>query len=145
MIARRDDGIELDTDVNRIDRDLLHAWLSGDAYWALGRDRTTVDRSLEHSRVVAAYSPGPDASRMLAFARMVTDDATFAWLCDVYVAPAARGRGIGTWMIDEYVSLLRDSGVYRFLLATRDAHEVYRRVGFRPLAQPERWMELDLR
>ena len=79
----------------------------------------------------------------MAFARAVTDGATFAWLCDVYVDPAERGRGLGTWLADRARRPhLLEIGVPRVLLATWDAHGVYAKAGFTPLARPERWMEL---
>ena len=81
----------------------------------------------------------------VAIARAVTDGATFAWVCDVYVAPDARGIGIGSWMVDELVKLLEAEGILRVVLATRDAHEVYARLGFEPLANPSTWMERDRR
>ena len=74
--------------------------------------------------------------------RMVTDHATFGWLCDVYLDPDHRGRGLGTWMVDEVCAVYATSGMRRLLVATSDAHEVYRRVGFGPLAEPSRWMEI---
>jgi GNAT superfamily N-acetyltransferase len=140
VIATRD-GMQLDDDAARLDVELVHRWLSEQAYWALGRDRETVQRSLAASRVLGAYAD----ERLVGLARAVTDGATFAWLCDVFVDDAARGRGIGSWLVGELVGSLRADGVYRVLLATRDAHEVYRRLGFEPLADPGRWMELDAR
>lgn len=135
------DGYELSDDPARLDVDMVHRWLSEHAYWALGRSRETVERSLRGSRVLAAY----DGPRPVALARAVTDGATFAWLCDVYVEPAARGAGLGTRLVRELVGRLRADGVYRVVLVTRDAHEVYRRIGFRELADPARWMEIDTR
>ena len=119
----------------------MHQWLSTQAYWALGRSRETVARSLAASTVLGAYDEG----RLVGLARAVTDDATFAWVCDVYVEVTHRGRGIGSALVRELVRRLREDGVYRVLLATRDAHEVYRRLGFTELAEPQRWMQLDLR
>ena len=119
----------------------MHQWLSTQAYWALGRSRETVARSLTASTVMGAY----DEDQLVGLARAVTDGATFAWVCDVYVEAAHRGRGIGSALVAQLVSRLRGQGVYRVLLATRDAHEVYRRLGFTELAEPDRWMQLDLR
>ena len=81
----------------------------------------------------------------VAFARAVTDGATFAWICDVYVAREHRGRGVGTWLVDRVLEDLEAQGLQRFLLATRDAHDVYRRSGFEPVAGPQRFMEIDRR
>jgi GNAT superfamily N-acetyltransferase len=76
---------------------------------------------------------------------LVTDWATFAWLCDVYIARTARGRGLGTWLAQVANDLVLSMGVHRVILATADAHEVYAKAGFAPLLRPDRWMEIDLR
>jgi GNAT superfamily N-acetyltransferase len=140
MHLKRDDGYELSDDKSRIDVDLVGEWLATDAYWALGRPRRKTAAAIEASESYGIYAP--DGSQA-AFARMVTDRETFAWLCDVYVARPHRGRGLGTWMVgalrDEYQAM----GLRRILLATNDAHGVYATAGFTPLAAPERWMELE--
>jgi GNAT superfamily N-acetyltransferase len=76
---------------------------------------------------------------------VVTDGATFAWLCDVYIDRKARGVGLGGWLVGVARDHLLERGVYRIVLATADAHEVYAREGFAPLGVPGRWMEIDLR
>jgi GNAT superfamily N-acetyltransferase len=139
----RDDGYVLSTDPARIDLDRVHSWLSTDAYWAKGRPRETVARSIEASTVFGIYRP--QDGRQVAFARAVTDGATFAWLCDVYVDPGERGRGLGTWLAVATKAHFQETGVRRVLLATWDAHGVYAKAGYAPLAVPEQWMELDLR
>jgi GNAT superfamily N-acetyltransferase len=83
--------------------------------------------------------------RQVAFARVVTDGATFAWIGDVFVDQHHRGRGLGTWLVESIVEDLAALGVQRVLLATRDAHEVYRRCGFAALDGADRWMEIDRR
>jgi GNAT superfamily N-acetyltransferase len=139
----RADGYELSTDPARLDVDLVHRWLSTDAYWALGRNREAVARTFAGSLGYGVYRPGNGGQ--VAVARVVTDRVTFAWLCDVYVDPAERGRGLGTWLAGAVRDHLADLGVRRVLLATEDAHGVYGKLGFAPLADPRRWMELDLR
>ncbi|SCL57880.1 Acetyltransferase (GNAT) family protein [Micromonospora citrea] len=139
----RDDGYLLSTDPGRIDLDRVHHWLSTDAYWAIGRDRETVARAFAASVPFGVYRPGD--GRQVAVARVVTDRATFAWLCDVYVDPGERGRGLGTWLAGAVRDHLAGLGVRRILLATHDAHEVYAKVGFAPMTDPHRWMQLDQR
>ncbi|MET8464830.1 GNAT family N-acetyltransferase [Micromonospora zamorensis] len=139
----RNDGYLLSTDPALLDLGLVHHWLSTDAYWALGRDRATVDRAFAGSLPFGVYRP--EDGRQVAVARVVTDRATFAWLCDVYVDRAARGRGLGGWLASAARDHLDELGVRRILLATNDAHQVYARVGFTPLDVPERWMNLDRR
>ena len=137
----RDDGLILSDDKSRLDLDRICAWLAT-AYWADTRDRATIERSLATSRPYGAYAPD---GTQVALARAVTDFAVIAWIGDVIVDPAWRGKGIGTWMMRAVVDDLVARGVSRILLATNDAHEVYRRVGFTALRRPERWMEHDIR
>lgn len=129
------------TDDALLDVDRIHRWLSEDAYWSLGRSRETVERSLRHSVNLGAYEDGPDGPVQVGFLRIVTDRATFAWVCDVYVEPAARGHSVGKQLMAEADRLMREHGVRRAILATADAHGLYEQFGFRPLADPSRWME----
>lgn len=134
------EGYEFSADKTRLDVDRVHHWLAEDSYWAAGRARETVVRSIEGSACYGVYDRD---GRQVAFARAVTDGATFAWLCDVYVDRSARGAGIGTWMVTGIREALRDQGVLRIVLATADAHGVYEKAGFGPLIRPDRWMEVD--
>jgi GNAT superfamily N-acetyltransferase len=135
--VRRDlgEGIELDDDPTRIDVDAVHDFLANHAYWAEGRTRETVERTVrEASRVVGLYADG----RQIGFARAFTDGVAAVYLADVYVVPAHRGRGLGAELVREMVegSPWADR---KWLLHTRDAHELYRRFGFG--APSERVME----
>ena len=119
------DGYELDDDPDRIDLDAVHAYLTA-SYWAEGRSRETVERLVRTAqRVVGLYAGGGQ----VGFCRAVSDDASLAYLADVYVLPEHRGRGLGVELVREMI----DNGPYadrRWLLHTRDAHELYRRFGF---------------
>ncbi|MGW3010162.1 GNAT family N-acetyltransferase [Streptomyces sp. NPDC001219] len=137
MITRREDGYEVDTDPDRLDVGLVHHWLSTDAFWALGRSRETVEQSISGSLNFGLYD---DSGAQVAYARVVTDRATFAWLCDVYVAPTHRGRGLGTWLAEAVRDRLAPYRLKRTLLSTRDAHEVYAKVGFVPVPDPQHLM-----
>jgi GNAT superfamily N-acetyltransferase len=132
-------GYTLSTDPARLDTGRVHAWLSTDAYWALGRSRQVVERGFGASLSFGVYRPD---GVQVAVARAVTDSATFAWLCDVYVDPTERGHGLGTWMVGAVRDELATRGVRRILLATADAQGVYAKLGFVPLADTDRWMEL---
>lgn len=134
-----DDDYEIDSDLSRMDLDLVHGWLSNDAFWALGRSRETVEVAALNSLNFGAFTSGGD---QVGYGRVVTDLATFAWLCDVYVAPDHRGNGLGTRLTEAAVARLRPLGLKRVVLATLDAHEVYARVGFVPLPDPEQLMIL---
>ncbi|MEU8527152.1 MULTISPECIES: GNAT family N-acetyltransferase [Streptomyces] len=131
---------EVSTDPSRLDRERVHHWLSTDAYWALGRPRATQDRAIDGSLNFGAYHR--ETGEIAAYARIITDGTTFAWLCDVYVDRAARGTGLGTALVTAVRDHLEPFGLRRVLLATADAHGVYEKVGFKPLDEPSKWMAL---
>jgi GNAT superfamily N-acetyltransferase len=132
----------LTADESRISIPTIYHWLSTEAYWAQGRSREAVDTSIENSYLYAVLT---NDGQTVACARMITDHVTFGWVCDVFVDLAYRGRGLGSWMVGEIVDYWSNVGVRRILLATRDAHDVYAKVGFTPLAHPGRMMEIDRR
>ena len=120
------DGIELDDDPARVDGDAVHDFLANEAYWALGRPRETVERTVrEASRVVGLYA----GERQIGFARAFTDGVAAVYLADVYVLPEYRGRGFGIELVREMI----EAGPFadrKWLLHTADAHELYRKLGF---------------
>ena len=122
-------------DPGRLDLTRVHGWLR-DEYWSPGIRREVVERAFANSLSVGAYT----ADGQVAVARAVTDCATFAWLCDVFVAPAMRGRGIARAMVRELMADARLQTLRRWCLATRDAHGVYAAVGFAPV-DARIWME----
>ncbi|MCQ9133028.1 GNAT family N-acetyltransferase [Streptomyces hilarionis] len=134
------EGYEISADPARVDVGRVHRWLSADAYWAIGRTLDTQERAIAGSLNFGVYDTA--SGEQVACARVVTDLATFAWLCDVYVDPAVRGKGIGTALAEAARDHLAPYGLRRILLATHDAHGVYEKAGFRPLAAPEQWMAL---
>ncbi|MEU6659345.1 GNAT family N-acetyltransferase [Streptomyces sp. NPDC046821] len=142
-LAMLPDGYEISYDTARVDAARVHRWLSTDAYWALGRAREHQDRAIAGSLNFGVYDSA--SGEQVAYARVVTDHATFAWLCDVYVDPAARGKSLGTALVAALRAHLESYGVHRILLATHDAHGVYEKAGFAPLAEPEKWMALVLK
>jgi GNAT superfamily N-acetyltransferase len=130
-------GLELDDDPVRVDVDEVHRFLAMESYWARGRPRETVESLVrEAQRVVGLY----DGERQIGFARAVSDGVAFAYLADVYVLPAYRGRGLGVALVREMV----ENGPYagcKWLLHTGDAHGLYEKLGFGPPS--ERLMERD--
>ncbi|WP_200302842.1 GNAT family N-acetyltransferase [Streptomyces adelaidensis] len=136
------EGYEISADFERVDVGRVHHWLSTDAYWAIGRPREKQESAMRGSLNFGVYEVG--SGEQVAYARVVTDRATFAWLCDVYVDPAARGKGLGTALVAGVREHLRPYGLRRILLATHDAHGVYAKLGFAPLAKPDTWMALVL-
>ena len=125
-------------DPDDIDRERVHHWLSEQAYWALGRARDVQDAAIDASRNFAVIDTATGAQ--VAYARVVTDGVTFAWLCDVFVDPEVRGECVGIGLIEGVVTALEPLGLRRILLATADAHGLYEKFGFAALVQPERWM-----
>ena len=138
VTAGRRIDYEIDTDLARMDLDRVHGWLSTDAYWALGRTRDTVETAARHSLNFGVFTTD---GTQVAYARVATDYATFAWLCDVYVDRGHRGRGLGTRLTEAVVARVRPMRLRRVLLATNDAHDVYARVV--PMPDPETLMVLD--
>lgn len=126
----------LTTDRSRFDVDAIHAFLSEEAYWCLGRPRPVLEKAMDNSLCFGLL----EGHMQIGFMRAVTDRATFAWLCDVYILPAWRGRGLARWMLNAALEHEDLRGLRRIVLATRDAHALYAEVGFVPLLQPERWM-----
>jgi ribosomal protein S18 acetylase RimI-like enzyme len=121
------DGLELDDDSGRVDVDAVHDFLANHSYWASGRPRETVERLVrEAQRVVGLY----DLDRQAGFARAFTDGTALVYLADVYVLPEFRGRGLGVELVREMVEQGPLAGL-RWILHTRDAHDLYRKVGFR--------------
>jgi GNAT superfamily N-acetyltransferase len=128
---------EFDSDLARMDLDRVHHWLSTDAYWAKGRSREALETAVRSSLSFGLFTGD---GTQVAYARVVTDHATFAWLCDVYVDRDHRGRGLGSRLVGDVLAALRPMNLKRVLLATLDAHDVYARHDFTPLPAPEMWM-----
>jgi GNAT superfamily N-acetyltransferase len=128
---------EITSDQSRIDVEAAHAFLCK-TYWSPGIPLAVVRKAIENSLCVAALRAG----EQVGFARAVTDRATFAYLADVYVLEEHRGRGLSRAMIEALLGHPDLQGLRRLLLATRDAHGLYERFGFKPLANPDRIMEL---
>ena len=127
----------ISTNKDLLDIDLIHAYLKHQSYWAQGRSRETVQRSIENSLCFGVYQ----GRQHVGFARVVTDFATFSWICDVFILETHRGKGLGKRLIQAIVSHPDLQNDNRFLLATRDAHELYRKYGgFETLPMPDKWM-----
>jgi len=130
-------GFVISTDRQRLDIPFIHNFLSQSSYWARNRSLELVARSIDNSFPFGIYK----GDEQVGFARVVTDFATFAWLADVFVSDDYRGQGLGVWLIEVITSHPRLQNFRRWILATRDAHELYRRFGFNELDEPSRWME----
>ena len=129
-------------DPARLDLAVVHGFLAA-SYWAAGIPLDVVRRSIAGSLACGLYRLPAAAGpwRQVGFARAVTDRATFAYLADVFVLAEERGRGLGTFLVEAVMAHPELAGLRRWLLVTRDAHGLYRKLGFQPLAVPERHME----
>jgi GNAT superfamily N-acetyltransferase len=128
---------EFTCDKKRLDLEAIHGFLAH-SYWSPGIPRAVVERAIANSLCFAVFHE----SQQIGFARVVTDTATFAYLADVYILPEHRGQGLSKRLMEQVVQHPDLQGLRRMLLATRDAHGLYERFGFRPLAAPERMMEI---
>src|SRR5262245_5996736 len=129
-------GFTISTDKARLDRAAIHGFLRG-SYWASGIPREVVDRSIENALCFGLY----EGERLVGFARVISDLATYGYLADVFVLESHRGRGLATWFMEVVMSHPDLHGIRRWMLVTRDAHGLYRKVGFSELSKPERIME----
>jgi N-acetylglutamate synthase-like GNAT family acetyltransferase len=134
----------ISTDKNKMDIDLIHSFLTR-SYWAEGISKEIVSRSINGSLCFAVFEHDNEAmatGRQIGFARMITDEATFAYLADVFIDEDHRGRGLSRWLMEIILSHPGLQGLRRIILATRDAHGLYAQVGFTLLNNPERWMQI---
>lgn len=127
----------ISTDSQLLDLDKIYEFLSQEAYWALGRSRERVERSISNSLNFGLFHP----TGQIGFARVVTDRATFAWLADVFILPQFRKLGLSKWLMTVVTQHPELQGLRRWILATRDAHGLYRQFGFEPFSTPDRFME----
>src|SRR5579872_6536247 len=131
------DEFEISTNPARADLQFVHHFLTN-SYWAKGVPLETVRLSIQHSVCFGTYH----GSQQVGFARVISDRATFAYLADVFVIEFYRGRGLSKWLMECIKDHPHLQGLRRWALITRDAHGLYQRFGFTPLANPDRWMEI---
>ena len=125
------------TDKDKMDIDFIHAFLTN-SYWAEGITKNIISKSVNGSLCFGLF----EGRKQIGFARMVTDEATFAYLADVFITSEYRGRGLSKWLIEVIMSHPDLQGLRRMMLATRDAHGLYRKFGFTPLTHTDRWMQI---
>lgn len=135
--ARRDSFL-ISTDKGKIDVALVHRFLSETSYWAKNIPLGVVQTSIQNSMCFGIY----EGERHVGFARVTTDKATFGYVGDVFIVEEYRGKGLSKWLMQCILAHPELQGFRRWILATADAHGLYTQSGFKPLAKPERWMEL---
>jgi len=127
----------ISTDRSKLNISIIHNYISNESYWGKGRSLEVIKKSIENSLPFGVYYK----NEMIGFARVLTDFATFAWVADVFILTKHRSKGLSKWLMETILSHPELQGFRRWVLATKDAHELYRRFGFRELNKPERWME----
>jgi GNAT superfamily N-acetyltransferase len=132
------DRFVISDDPGRVDRELVHRFLRDESYWSRGVPRDVVDRSIDHSLCFGLY----DGEEQIGFARVITDRSTFAFIADVFVVPDRRGDGLGRWLCAVVLDHPDMQGQRRILLGTDDAHGLYAGLGFTPLAETHRFMDI---
>jgi len=137
IIETHKDNFTISTDPSRLDHDTIANMLSR-SYWAGGRPRETLERALDNSLVFGIY----DGDKQIGIARIVSDYAVFAYLCDVFIHEDYRAHGLGKWLMQTVMSHPDLQGLRRWSLATRDAHGLYKQYGWNPLGNPNNWMEI---
>jgi len=135
-IETHKDGFTISTDPSRLNVDVITDMLAR-AYWAKGRSRGQIEKSIANSLVFGLY----EGERQIGLARIISDYATFAYLCDVFIHEDYRAHGLGKWLMETVKSHPDLQGLRRWMLATHDAHGLYKQYGFTPLENPHNWME----
>lgn len=130
----------ISTDPNKLDVDVIHHYLTTEAYWAQGIAREKVVRSIQHALCFGVYEAENGRFHQIGFARVLTDFTTFAYLADVFILPAYQGQGLGKWLVQSILAHPELQGLRRWTLYTKDAHGLYAQFGFLPEPQPERHM-----
>jgi GNAT superfamily N-acetyltransferase len=128
----------ISTDPARLDIDTIHVFLSTRAYWSPDLPRPVLEKAVRNSLCFGVYENG----RQAGFARVVTDLATFAYICDLFILEEYRGKGLSKWLVSCILAHPELQNLRRWLLITRDAHGLYSRFGFTPAARPENVMEI---
>ena len=137
IIEVKKDNFTISTDPSRLDLDAIAKMLTR-AYWALGRPRERTERAIANSLVFGVF----DGVKQIGIARIVSDYAIFAYLCDVFIHEYYRTRGLGKWLMETVRSHPDLQGLRRWVLATHDAHGLYKQYGWTPLENPQNWMEI---
>jgi GNAT superfamily N-acetyltransferase len=131
-------GFQISTDKSLLNIEVIYKYLNEDSYWAQGIPFERLTRAIENSFCFGVYSE----QALAGFARVVTDKASFAYICDVFILPEFRGAGLSKWLIQTIVEHPELQGLRRWSLATSDAHGLYSQFGFSQITKPEVWMEI---
>ena len=131
-------GYEITTDKSLIDFEVVYNYLNDDSYWAQGIPKEKLKKAIENSMCFSVLKE----KEQVGFARVISDQATFAYICDVFILPNARGNGLSKWLMQTIMNHPDLQGLRRWSLATFDAHGLYKQFGFKEISRPDRWMEI---
>lgn len=131
-------GFEITNDKSKINFDTVYNYLNEESYWAQGIPPAKLKHAIEHSICFSILQQ----QEQVGFARVITDQATFAYICDVFILPKARGNGLSKWLLQTIMNHPELQGLRRWSLATLDAHGLYKQFGFNEISKPDRWMEI---
>ena len=131
-------GFHISTDKSLLDFEVIHKYLSKESYWAQFIPADRLRRAIENSLCFGVYK----GNEQVGLARIITDKATFAYLCDVFILEEFRGQGLSKWLMQCIVNHEELQGLRRWSLATADAHGLYSQFGFTQITRPDRWMEI---
>ena len=137
-------GFSISTNKEYLDVDVIHNFLSQEAYWSKGIPKETVIKSIENTSLCFGVFKGDishEVSQQVGFARVISDLVTYAYLCDVFILPEYRKLGLSKWLMDIITNHSDLQGVRRFMLATNDAHALYSKYGFEQIGSPELFMQ----
>ena len=137
IFEERKDNFIISTDKSKLDIDLIHDYLCNESYWAKGIRFDTVKTSINNSECFGVY----DGDKLIGFARVITDLATFGYIGDVFVLNEHRGKGLSKWLMECIMKHPQMQGFRRWVILTRDAHELYKKYGFTPVRKPQNYME----
>lgn len=136
------DPFVVSTDKTRLQPSRIHHFLSTQAYWCLGIPKPVVEKAIDQSLCFGLYAHQNGEQLQIGFARIVTDKATFAWLCDVYIENDYRKKGLSKWLMECVMAHPDLKNLRRICLATKDAHSLYKNFGFKVTETPQNWMEI---
>lgn len=136
--AFRTMGFTILTDQNLLNFEVIYKYLNEESYWSQGIPVEKLHKAIAHSLCFGVYKENSQAG----FARVITDEATFAYICDLFILPGYRGLGLSKWLVQSIINHPDLQGLRRWSLATADAHGLYNQFGFTPIIRPERWMEI---
>ena len=137
ILTKVNGDFTISTDPNLLDRKAIHDYLSNHSYWCKQIPIETVIKSIEHSLNFGLFYQ----KQQIGYARVISDYASIAYLGDVFVLPEFRGQGLSKWLLESVMNHPELQGLRRWILLTRDAHELYKKYGWTDIANPDRWME----